>query len=142
MGLALLAIGGADASAQLLTVPSSPGTITVSVATAGAQPSAVTDATTSYTANALTALLGQKITGQLSANMPAGVTLKVYLAPTTGATSAGTVTLDNTARDLVTGITNVLPQTRGITYTLTATVAAGVISTSVRVVTLTLVSFP
>jgi polyisoprenoid-binding protein YceI len=138
---AALAAASATVSAQTLSVSGSPPALVVSTAVAGAQPLAVTDATTSYTTSALL-LQKKKITGQLNANMPAGVTLTIALVAPSGATSNGTVTLDNTPRDLVVNISNLIPATYPITYVLSATVSAGVIPSSSRTVTLTLVNFP
>lgn len=108
---------------------------------AGQQPSAVVNASTSYV---VTALLTspRKITAQLSAPMPPGVTLTGLFAAPPGATSNGTVTLDATARDVVTNIGTTLNDTERITYTLSATVLAGVVASQSRTVTLTLTAFP
>lgn len=138
---AALAAASAAVSAQTLSVSGSPPALVVSTAVAGAQPVAVTDASTTYTTSALF-LATKKITGQLNANMPAGVTLTIALVAPSGATSNGTVTLDNTPRDLVVNISNLIPATNPITYVLSATVSAGVIPSSSRTVTLTLVNYP
>jgi hypothetical protein len=139
--VALLGAASSTVSAQTLSVSGSPPALVVSTAVAGAQPVAVADASTTYTTSALL-LARKKITGQLSANMPSGVTLTIALVAPSGATSNGTVTLDNTPRDLVVNISNLLPETNQITYVLAATVAAGVIPSSSRTVTLTLVNYP
>jgi hypothetical protein len=141
-GFALLPWWSESGRAQALFVASSPAPMTVSVApAAGAEPLPATDNSTTYTISALP-LQPQKITAQISANMPAGVTLTVSLAPPTGARAGGPVVLDNVARDVVNGITNADPESRAITYQLTATVSAGVISPDTRTVTLTLVNDP
>jgi hypothetical protein len=114
----------------------------VSVApAAGAEPLPVTDNTTTYTVSVLPSQ-PQKITAQISANMPQGVTLTLSLAPPTGARTAGAVVLDNVPRDVVNGMTNTSPESHAITYQLTATVSAGVVSPDTRTVTLTLVNDP
>jgi succinyl-CoA synthetase alpha subunit len=115
--------------------------MTVSGATAGFQPLTVTNNSTTYTVSALL-IQPKKVTAQLNANMPAGVTLTVILVPPSGATNNGRVALDNIARDVVTNITNAIPQSRTVEYQLTATVSAGVVPTSTRTVTLTLVNSP
>jgi len=118
-----------------ISVSGNPGALTVSTATAGAEPDQVTDASTTY--NLTTNGNNKKITGALDTAMPADVTLKVNLAAPTGGTSAGDVTLSATAQNLVTGISKKAEGTKGITYKLSATVAAGVVSQATRTVTLT-----
>jgi hypothetical protein len=141
-GFALLPWWSESGHAQALLVTSSPAPMIVSISpAAGAQFLPVTDNTTSYTVSALPGQ-PQKITAQISANMPVGVTLTLSLAPPTGARAPGAVVLDNVARDVVTGVTNTDPESRAITYQLTATVSAGIISPDTRTVTLTLVNDP
>ncbi|MBM3475549.1 MAG: hypothetical protein FJX75_19970 [Armatimonadetes bacterium] len=118
-----------------ISVSGNPGALTVSTATAGAEPDQVTDATTTY--NLTTNGNNKKITGALDTAMPSDVTLKVNLAAPTGGTSAGDVTLSATAQNLVTGVSKKAEGTKGITYKLSATVAAGVVSQATRTVTLT-----
>lgn len=129
-----------EARAQFLSASGSPAKMTVQAATAGFAPTPVTDASTTYTV--FTNGSGHhKITAQINSAMPAGVTLDVTLAAPAGASSAGAVTLGTTPHDVVTGIPNTFT-TRAITYQLTATAAAGVVSTQSRIVTLTLVATP
>lgn len=141
IGAALLVSVSFVSSAQSLSTSGSPPALTVSTATAGSEPLPVSDASTTYSTNALSVLAKKKITGQIDSNMPAGTILSISLAAPSGATSNGAVNLDITARDLVVNISNLIPQTRSITYQFTATVSAGVVSSS-RVVTLTLVNYP
>lgn len=84
---------------------------------------------------------GLKITGSLGAAMPTGITLKANLtAPSVGA-SAGVVTFTAaTAVNLVTGITQVAESGLGITYTMSATLAAVVVANATTIVTLTIVA--
>lgn len=124
---------------QVLTVSGNPAPLNVGTAVAGSQPAAVSDNSTTYT---VLVVVSSHITAQLSSNTPAGVTLTINLAAPTGATSAGPVTLDATARNVVTSITNALAQTRGITYQLSALASAGVISSRTATVTLTVVTGP
>lgn len=138
---ALLVRGSGPAHAQTLSVSGSPATLTISSATAGSQPATLTNNATTYTVSALP-LLPKKITAQINTNMPAGVTLTVLLVAPSGATNAGRVALDNIARDVVSNITNALPQARTIEYQLSATVSAGVIPSSTRTVTFTLLNYP
>jgi hypothetical protein len=141
VGSALLVGGSGFAHAQTLSVTGTPSTMTISGAVAGSQPATLTNNATTYTVSALL-ILPKKITAQINTNMPAGVTLTVLLVPPSGATNAGRVALDNIARDVVSNITNALPQTRIIEYQLSATVSAGVIPSSSRTVTFTLVNYP
>lgn len=134
-----LLLPGSRVFAQVLTVSGNPPALNISTAAAGSQPGSVTNNSTTYT---VAVLLRSKITAQLASNTPAGVTLRISLAAPAGASSAGAVALDATARDVVTNVTNVLPQTRGITYQLSALVTAGVISSRTAGVTLTVVTTP
>jgi len=110
------------------------------VPAAGLQPNAIVNAATSYRITTLFAPQ-KKITASLSAPMPANTTLQASFAATGGGTSSGTVTLDATPRDMVTNIGTTLNSAGVITYTFSATVAAGVISSN-RTVTLTVVNYP
>jgi hypothetical protein len=65
-----------------------------------------------------------------------------FVAPTAPATSNGTVTLGTAPLQLVGDITNGTPQTNTITYTLSATTAAGVVTSQSRIVTFTLAAWP
>ena len=140
-GLLLMSGRPAAAQALKLMVSGSPATMTIStIASPGQQPTAVVDASTDYrvTVNAQ----AMKITASLSAPMPVGVTLTAQFAAPPGATSSGPVALDATSRDLVINISNVTNSRNIITYTLSATVAAGVIPLQSRTVLLTLVNYP
>ncbi|HEY5060339.1 MAG TPA: hypothetical protein VII52_02335, partial [Gemmatimonadaceae bacterium] len=81
---------------------------------------------------------GAKITGSIASDMPAGLTLSATLAAPAGATSAGKLALSSTAVDLVTTITKLNAGGLGLTYDLDATAAAGVVSSSTRLVTFTI----
>jgi succinyl-CoA synthetase alpha subunit len=115
--------------------------MTVSGATAGFQPLTVTNNATTYTVSALL-IKPIKETDNINDNKPACENLTVILVAPSGATNNGRVALDNIARDVVTNITNAIPQSRTVEYQLTATVSAGVVPTSTRTVTLTLVNSP
>lgn len=114
-----------------------PIALTVNAATAGQQPDADTDSSTSYSIT--TNETNRKITGVLDEDMPANTTLTVNLtAPTVGA-SAGAQSLSTVARDLVTGITKVADNAGNtIAYSLSATVAAGVVASNTIQVTYTI----
>ncbi len=121
-----------------ISVSGSP-TLTISTATAGSQPTDYTDSSTAKY-NITTNETGKKITAKIDSNMPTGTTLKVNLtAPSTG-TSAGAQELTETAIDVVTGIGQVAESNLPITYTFSATVSAGVVTSSTRTVTFTLTS--
>jgi hypothetical protein len=138
----LLAGVSQRAAAQLASVrvSGSPAKLEVTGAVAGSQPNADFDNSTTYT---VANLFGnKKVTAQLNAAMPNGVTLMATFAAPSGATSIPNVVLDATARDVVTGIGFTLGTARSITYTLSATPAAGVVPAQSRSVTLTIVSAP
>jgi hypothetical protein len=107
----------------------------INTATAGSAP-------TSATANASWAVTsnqsGAKITASINSAMPAGLTLSANLSAPTGGTSAGSSALGTTAVDVVTGITKVAEGSLGVVYSLDATPAAGVQSSTTRTVTYTI----
>jgi hypothetical protein len=129
-------------AANTISVSGSPAALHITTAAgAGFGPTSVSNVLTTYTAKAKKATSPQKVTAQLDAVMPAGVTLTIDMVPTTGGVDFGTITLDATARDIIGNITNTTNETHGITYTLSATVGAGVVNSS-RIVTLTLTAYP
>jgi len=119
-----------------LSVSGNPAALTVSSATAGSAPNAVSDTSTTYAIT--TNQTNKKITAAINTAMPSGVTLTVSLATPTGGTSAGTTTLTATAADVVTGITGLNESSLGITYGLSATSAAGVVASASKTVTFTI----
>lgn len=108
-------------------------------ATAGQVAAPVVESSTSYT---LKNKGNTKLTAQLSAPMPSGVTLSATFGAPSGAASIPNVALDALARDVVTGINGNSNSTYTITYTLSATLNAGVVPIQSRTVTLTVVSAP
>ena len=137
--LAVVALWTRDARAQV-TVSGSPAQMTVNTALAGSTPVAVTDASTSYSTT--TPGSGTHgITAQLDTAMPAGVTLTVTLAVSGTAASPGPVALSTTPQDVVTAIKQKI-SSLPITYTLGATLAAGVVPLQTRQVTFTYVTLP
>ena len=110
--------------------------LTISTAVAGNDPSSATDASATWAVT--TNQTGAKITASIASAMPAGLTLSVNLAAPAGATSAGSKALGIAAVDLVTGLTKQAASGLGVTYTLDATAAAGVVASSSRVVTYTI----
>lgn len=109
--------------------------LTITTATAGSEPTAAT-ATVNWAIT--TNQTNQKVTASLDAALPANVTLSVNMAQPTGATSAGSQALGTTAVDLVTGISTLAQGGLGLTYTLAATAAAGVVASTTRTVTYTI----
>jgi hypothetical protein len=109
--------------------------LVISTATAGSAPTAVTaGATWAVTTNQT----GAKITASINSAMPAGLTLSANLAAPAGGTSAGAQNLGTTSVDVVTGITKVAQGAMSVTYSLSATAAAGVVSSTTRTVTYTI----
>lgn len=130
------------ARAQSVSVSGNPGLLRVSTAIAGSEPLSVSNATTTYTVTTGNPNRPHRITARLSVPMPVGVTLTASLAAPPGATSLGPVALDATDRDVVLDIPRRTDATQSITYMLSATVAAGVVPTSSRTVTFTIVQQP
>ena len=118
-----------------IDVSGNPGALIVSSATAGSEPSAATDATTSYSIT--TNGSNKKITGILDSAMPTNTSLGVTLTAPTGGSSAGQVTLSATAQDLVTGISTLAESGLTISYEFSANAAAGVIASAQKTVTFT-----
>jgi len=115
---------------------STPVTLTITTAVAGSDPTPVSDASSVWAVT--TNQTNAKVSASINSVMPAGVTLSVALASPVGATNAGTVALTAVSQDLVTNITKQKASAQSVTYTLDATVAAGVIASSSRTVTYTL----
>ena len=153
--VALLAGSAATASAQTATqdvtiavnaisqiaVTGGAQSLTVNTATAGNAP---TSASTAGVTWAITTNQNdQKVTAQIDAALPAGVTLSAALAAPGGAsTSAGTVVLGTTAADVVNNIDTAQASGLALTYTLSATTAAGVVASTTRTVTYTITAGP
>jgi hypothetical protein len=110
--------------------------LVINAAVAGSAPTSVTSAanTWSVTTNQSTAM----ITASIPSAMPAGLTLSANLTAPAGATSTGLTALGTVAVNVVTGITKLNSAALGLTYQLDATAAAGVVSSSTRVVTYTI----
>ena len=149
VALALLTLAATAASAQTATqtvtfavnainqiafvgAPS----LTITTAVAGSAPTSVTDASASWAVT--TNQTGAKITASIPLAMPAGLTLSSSLAAPAAAASLGFAPLTTVAVDLVTGITKLGQGALAVTYKLDATAAAGVVTSSTRVVTYTI----
>ncbi|HVF71336.1 MAG TPA: hypothetical protein VM940_06985 [Chthoniobacterales bacterium] len=118
-----------------ISVSSPTVSLTVNAATAGSAPTAASNSSTTYAIT--TNESDRKITGVLNSAMPSGVSLSASLAAPTGADSAGPVALTGSAQDLVTGISTLNESGKVITYSLSATSAAGVVPSASKTVTLT-----
>lgn len=121
-----------------IEVSGDPGALVVNSAMAGSEPTDDTDNTTTWDITTNGGTDGKKLTGAIDTDMPANTTLKINLTAPTGATSSGDVTLSTTAADAVTLIDSVAESGLTITYTLSATIAAGVVTQASKTVTLTL----
>ena len=119
-----------------ISASGNPANLVVNTAVPGNQPDDDTDNSTSWAVTTNGA--NKKMTGDVNANMPANVTLQTNLTAPTGGSSAGDMSLSTTAADLVTAITQVAESGLTITYTLSATIDAGVVAQDTRTVTLTL----
>ena len=109
--------------------------LVINTATAGSAP---TSATAAATWAVTTNQTGAKITASIGSVMPTGLTLQVNLGAPSGATSAGAQTLSTTAVDVVTSITKLAQSAISVNYSLAATAAAGVVSSTSRTVTYTI----
>jgi len=109
--------------------------LVINTATAGSNP---TGATAAATWAVTTNQTGAKITASIGSNMPAGLTLSVDLTAPPGATSAGFQALSTTSVDLVTSMTKLAQGALTVSYSLAATPAAGVVSSTTRTVTYTI----
>jgi len=110
--------------------------LTITTAVAGSAPTSVTDASSTWAVTCNQT--GAKISAAIASNMPAGLTLSANLAAPTGATSALYQSLSTVSVDLVTGITKLAQGSLTATYKLDATPAAGVVTSTTRLVTYTI----
>ncbi len=108
----------------------------ITTAAAGNAPTTVTSTVGSWAVT--TNQTAAKVTASIASAMPTGLTLSAELGAPTGATSTGPKALGTTGVDLVTGITKLNASGLSLTYSLDATAAAGVVSSTTRVVTFTI----
>jgi len=147
--VAVLAMGvTANASAQTATqsvsfevqaineisVAGSPSLV-ISTAVAGSAPTSVTYALATYAIT--TNESNRKISAQIDADMPTGLTLSIEFAAPAGAASTGPQDLSTGSVDLVTGVSLLNATGLAVNYGLSATSAAGVVPSSNRTVTFT-----
>lgn len=109
--------------------------LTINTATAGSNP---TNATAAASWAVTTNQTGAKITASIGSAMPAGLTLSVNLTAPAGGSSAGATSLSTTDVDVVTSITKLAQAAIAVNYSLAATPAAGVVSSTSRTVTYTI----
>ena len=118
-----------------IAVTGSPSLV-INAAAAGSAPTSVTASGNTWSVT--TNQSGASITASIPTAMPAGLTLSANLTAPAGATSTGLTALGTTAVNVVTGITKLNSAALGLAYQLDATAAAGVVSSSTRVVTYTI----
>ena len=121
----------------LIDVSGSPAAMTITAAPAGQAPTPVTDDTTTYSVTNNAGTDSKIITAAINSNMPTGVTLEVELVAPTGAIATKQALSSNPA-NVVTGIDNVSETAKKITYTLSATAAAGKVDSANKTVTFTI----
>ena len=134
----LLLLGSRTVGAQAITLSSgSAGTLTINATIPGLDPTGVNSSSTTYNVTTPKPPGTYRITARINQVMPAGTTLSLAMAAPTGASSLGAVALTTTAQDIVVNLprkTNATLLT--ITYSFTATAAAGVIASTPRTITL------
>lgn len=142
LGTALLLLTGSRVGAQSLSVsPPTAGPLTISTAVAGQEPTAVAAGGGNYTLSLKNNGGLRTITARLGAPLPTGTTLSITVgSPGSGAVSAGSVQLTTGAQPVVTNLPNskITNATGTISYSFTATSAAGVLALQSASVTLEL----
>ena len=123
-------------AANTLSISGSPGPLTINTAVAGQDPLPVSDSSTFY--NIQNDNNGAKIMGSISSNMPPNTAMTINITAPSGATRPGPIALSTIPQILPAGIPQCVYNQLSITYTLSATAAAGVIGTRQCVLTLTL----
>lgn len=136
----MLATSRAAAAQSFTPAATTLGTMKIITAVAGSNPTSVTQSSTKYTLVTKKNSGFTRVTAQLSAALPAGVTLDVTL-PSPGGTIVGnTVSLSTAPQNVLTNLPNTtttFPATT-ITYLLTATAAAAPFTRNNLIVTFTL----
>lgn len=139
LAAALAVCAGVKAQAIVLSIASN---VSLTIDTVNSVGGGLADDTDSTTYSVTNELGTKKLVGRLNAAMPAHVALNLQVVAPSGASSTGPVTLTASNQDLVTGIGLVNQSGLPITFTLSATVQAGVVTAGTRTVTLTLVDAP
>jgi hypothetical protein len=136
----LVAAGATKLSAQGLQI-SGNLTLHITTAVAGFDPTAKTNNVTTLRIQGSSGTW--HVAAKLNSNMPAGTILTVNLAaPAGGSVSLGNKDLTNVNQTLVTNIGNIGNTFCVLTYTFNATPAAGVIASTTRTVTFSILSGP
>lgn len=108
---------------------------------AGSDFSSLTDNSTTYNVTNNAGSSSRKVTVQLGAALPTGISLSASLNAPTGATSSGTTAVSSTsAVTVVTAIGNGAFPSNGITYSILAAVATASVATATIALTYTLTS--
>lgn len=123
----------------LISMSGSSVTLTINSATAGSQPTSVSDSSLNYSlsTNGKNTLSTMKVYGRLNSAVPSNTTLTVTLQAPSGATSTGTV-MTTTNQPMVTGIPRGAYTGLQIQFNFSATVDAGVVTSVTRQLILTL----
>lgn len=139
---ALLLIGSRAAAAQSFTVSiANLGTMNVVAAVAGSDPTSIVQSSSTFTLVTKKNKGITRVTANLDAALPAGVTLTVSLpSPGGGIVSPGAVSLTTAQQNVLTSLPNANTTFPAITitYVLSATAAAGVVASTPRTITFTL----
>jgi hypothetical protein len=130
---AVVTVSGSVAAINAIAFSGNPAAFNV---TPGNSPRLDTSTSYSLTTNQSS----QKITAKLNSALPAGVTLSVLLAAPTGSTTAGTVVLSTTDASVVTAISQLVQAGLGVTYSVSVTPTAAVVTGTTATVTYTLSS--
>ncbi|MGE5558830.1 MAG: hypothetical protein ACM3WV_09485 [Bacillota bacterium] len=116
-------------------VSGNPGALIINTAVPGSPPTSAVDSSTTYSIS--TNAANKRITASIDTAMPANTTLNLSVVAPTGGTATA-INLTTVDQNLVTGISTLAETGLTITYTFSATAAAGVIPSAQKIVTLTL----
>lgn len=119
-----------------IAVSGDPPAFNISQASAGDNPTDIADNSTFYAVT--TNGSSEKVVACLNSTMPTGTMLCIMVTAPNGATSTGTVDLDTSNQNIVTGISQVAQSNLIISYIFEASAAAGIIPLTSRIVTFTL----
>jgi hypothetical protein len=116
-----------------ISTSGNPGSMTITDAVPGSDPTPVSDATTTYNITHNNKANGAKITASMLPVLPAGYTLTIGLAGNTP------VDISTSTQDAVTSIAAGASSAHAIAYSFSATAAAGPLASVSETVTLTVV---
>jgi hypothetical protein len=145
--LVLLLAGWTKAAQAQLTILtlSTPSVAAFNATTAGAgsDPTALSSSGLTYFLKSKHPAGPTKIQAQIDSPMPVGTTLTLNMAaPGSNGQSVGPVALTTTPQNVLINVDKENGSTYGMTYTFTATAAAGVVPSQTRTVTLTMSVYP